>query len=386
MKKYLKKIVIIAMAVMCALCVQLSVSAEEGNAFANIWENGTLPKSWEDMSRWIESIYGKTTTSNPPATTSAQDNTTTDPNAGSTVTDPINNSGTGVVTTQSPTSPTTYPTMNYTQSQGGNAGSMEISTTAPTTLPEENSSLSFEASLSDLFEQDSAAVIVQTPTEPYTIGGLVVPNDRDNDGFTWQTAALIAAAVLFVVLAALVVALLIQRSRHAKEEEKRKAESEKTPSEASAPVSVEVMTPERIAELLGTAAVKVKNGGDEPMTSEESAAAIRAAAVLGQLSGAYSDPLIRKYTDEPVRFSPEPGFNLDADTATGAQVLEATASMFRDLSDEQVSPSAKEPEITDEEINQILDNSDAKPKICPECGKSVGSGDIFCHSCGAYVG
>lgn len=379
MKKYLKKIVIIALAVVCAFSVQISVSAETGS-----W----LP---DDMYQWIQDfLNGMTTTApnqDPATTTQPQPNTTTDPNVGTTVNNPINNSGTGSITTTEPIiDPTTYPTMAYNPSQSGNSGSMEISTTAPEELPEENSSLSFEASLSDLFEQDSAAVIVQTPTEPYTIGGLVVPNDQNKDSFTWQTAALIAAAVLFVVLAALVVALLIQRSRHAKEEEKRKPESEKTPSEESAPVSVEVMTPERIAELLGTAATKVRNGGNEPMSSEESAAAIRAAAVLGQLSGTYSDPLIRKYTDEPVRFSPEPGFNLDADTATGAQVLEATASMFRDLSEDEISPSVKEPEITDEEINRILDNSDAKPKICPECGKSVGSGDIFCHSCGAYVG
>lgn len=375
MKKYLKKIVIIALAVVCAFSVQISVYAEI-----------SFPGNREEWLEWLENIYGYvTTTSQNPTTTTPQNNTTTDPNAGSTVTDPINNSGTGVVTTQSPTSPPTYPTMNYTQSQGGNSGSMEISTTAPTTLPEENSSLSFEASLSDLFEQDSAAVIVQTPTEPYTIGGLVVPNDRDKDSFTWQTAALIAASVLFVVLAALVVALLIQRSRHAKEEEKNHAESENTSSDAQQPVSVEVMTPERIAELLGTA-TRRGNGGDTPMTSEESAAAIRAAAVLGQLSGTYADPLIRKYTDEPVRFSPEPGFNLDADTATGAQVLEATDSMFRDLSDEGTAPSTAGPSVTDEEISRIMDDSDAKPKICPECGKSVGTGDVFCHSCGAYVG
>ena len=145
------------------------------------------------------------------------------------------------------------------------------------------------------------------------------------------------------------------------------------------------MPPERIAELLGTA-TRTGNGGDTPLTSEESAAAIRAAAVLGQLSGTYSDPLIRKYTDEPVRFSPESGFNLDADTATGAQVLEATDSMFRDLSDEETAPSTAGPSVTDEEISRIMDDSDAKPKICPECGKSVGTGDVFCHSCGAYVG
>lgn len=379
MKKYLKKIVIIALAVVCAFSVQISVSAETGS-----W----LP---DDMYQWIQDfLNGMTTTApnqDPTTTTQPQPNTTTDPNVSTTVKNPISDSGTGSITTTEPiTDPTTYPTMSYDPNQGGNSGSTEISTTAPEELPEENSSLSFEASLSDLFEQDSAAVIVQTPTEPYTIGGLVVPNDQSKDSFTWQTAALIAASVLFIVLAALVVALLIQRGRHGRENERYQNDVANASSGNPAPVPVEVMTPERIAELLGTAATKAKNGGNEPMSSEESAAAIRAAALLGQLSGTYSDPLIRKYTDEPVRFSPEPGFNLDADTATGAQVLEATASMFRDLSEDEISPSAGEPEITDEEINRILDNSDAKPKICPECGRSVGTGDIFCHSCGAYVG
>lgn len=385
MKKTLKKMIIITLALVCAFSVQISVSAETGNAF---------PSSWEDMSRWIQDFLsnGTTTTAlaqDPETTTAQQNETTTDPNAASTVKDPVNSSGVGTVTTttEPQAEPTTaYPYASYTQSQAGNQQPTEISTAVMTTLPEENSSLSFEASLSDLFEQDSAAVIVQTPVEPYTIGGLVVPNDQEKDSFTWQTAALIAAAVLFVVLAALVVALLIQRSKRAKEEERGKVKTETSPSDTTGPVPVEVMTPERIAELLGSAAVKVKSGSDVPMTSEESAAAIRAAAVLGQLSGVYTDPLIRKYTEEPVRFSPTSGINLDADNVTGAQILEATASMFQDISDEEPYSPAAGPSVSDDEIDHIPDNGEAAPKICPECGKIVGEGDIFCHSCGAYVG
>ncbi len=375
MKNCLKKIMICMMAVACACSVHISV-----NAAPNIGDTNL-----DALRDYISSILNRdnTTTAPQETTTVADPNVTTDPNA--TTKDPVNNMGTGTVT--SSTTTTNYPTVAPDNNQEPVG---ELTTVPHTTEPfgEEDSSY---GSLIGLLEQDSAAVIIQTPTESYTLNaGLVVNNGGDDEGFTWQQAALIAAAVLFVILAALIGALLVQRSKRIKEEEEeRRRLNNMASSSSQAPVPVEVMTPERIAELLGTAVGTPRGGASvspdmSGMTSEDSAAAIKAAILMGQLSQSYSDPLIRKYTEEPVMFSPVSKVNLD-EGVTGAQILEATDSMLSDITgNEKYASDISGLHFSADDIDEFL--SDSNPKVCPECQNPVASGDVFCHSCGAYVG
>ena len=376
MKNCLKKIMICIMAVACACSVHISVNAAPG-------ENA----NWDAIRDYISSLLNPNNTTQPAETTTVADpNTTTDPNV--TTTDPVNNMGTGTV--PSSETKTNYPTVAPNQDPVG-----ELTTVPHTTEPfgEEDSSY---GSLIGLLEQDSAAVIVQTPTETFTLNaGLVVNNGGDDDGFTWQQAALIAAAVLFVILAALIGALIVQRSKRIKEEEEdRRRQNNMASSSSSAPVPVEVMTPERIAELLGSAVSANRSGASSAaaapvdmlnMTSEESAAAIKAAILMGQLSHSYSDPLIRKYTEEPVMFSPVSKVNLD-EGVTGAQILEATDSMLSDITgNEKYASDISGLHVSTDNIDDIL-AEDAPAKVCPECQNPVPAGDVFCHACGAYVG
>ena len=373
MKNCLKKIIICIMAVACACSIHISVNAAPGDGNTN----------WEAIQDLIDQIFG--TTKPAETTTVADPNTTTDPNA--TTTDPVNNMGTGTVPSSSTTN---YPTVAPNDDPVG-----ELTTVPHTTEPfgEEDSSY---GSLLGLLEQDSAAVIIQTPTETFTLNaGLVVNNGGDDDGFTWQQAALIAAAVLFVILAALIGALLVQRNKRIKEEEEdRRRQNNMASSSSSAPVPVEVMTPERIAELLGSAVNANRTAAPSAassapvdmanMTSEESAAAIKAAILMGQLSQSYSDPLIRKYTEEPVMFSPVSKVSLD-DGVTGAQILEATDTMLSEITgNEKYALDISGLHVSTDSIDEIL--ADTPSKTCPECQNPVASGDVFCHSCGAYVG
>lgn len=373
MKQILKKTAVILLAVICALSIQISVAAE-----GSILD--LLPDPIRDFIQQMQS-----TNPDPNNSTTAPDpnngSTAPDPNNGSTVSDPVNNQGTGTLpSTTEPVTNNYYP--NY-QPPGNEQPNVVITTEPTTIIPEEDSS-SLSSSLQSMLERDSAnSMIVGTPTEPFTIGNIVQPGD-DNDGFTWQSAALIAALVLFVVLLALIVALLIQRGRKVNDD-RDDSSSEGRSSEHEEPVKVEIMTPERIAELLGASANKSRSGFD--MSSDESAAAIKAAALMGQLTGSYSDPLIRKYTDEPVMISPVAKINLDADNVTGAQILEATDSMLVDF-DDTVSESKKQTKtvLSVDEIGAALDESGTTVKVCPECGRSVSSDDVFCHNCGTYVG
>ena len=392
MKKCLKKILIIALAVMCASCIHITVSAQDDNA----------PNNWGGIQDLINQLVngltpGATTTNPAPETTTVDSNTTE-----TTTENNIANIVTGVVTTTVPsTEYTTVPYINEENNNNetpGNIVSPGQLTTVPlvTTEPfgEEDSS---NGSLADLLEQDSAAIIIQAPTETFTLNaGLVVNNGTREESFTWQQAALIAAAVLFVILAALVAALIVQRNKRIKEEEeeRRRLNSMRSTS-PTGPVPVEVMTPERIAELLGSSPNMNKNGfyhaptapasfDIHSMTGEESAAAIKAAILMSQLSHSYSDPLIRKYTEEPVIFSPVSKVNLE-DGVTGAQILEATDSMLSDITgNEKYASDISGIKAPDTDIETIL--GDTAAKICPECKSPVASCDIFCHSCGAYVG
>lgn len=358
MNKFLKKIFIVAVAVCCALSVQISVSAQP---------NPDL----NDLQHWLSNIFNTTTAPAEDNTTTTDPNsvTTTDPNE--TTTDIVNNTGNGNLTT------TTY-TPQY------NPVTMAPTQTPTTVAPTEESTLSFEASLSDLFEDDSAAIIIQqTPTEPYTIGGLVVPGGNSgDDDMSWQKIALIAAAILFVILLALVVALLIQRS---KQNDDSYVSDLSSGGEPSGPVSVEVMTPERIAELLGSAGRAPASGSYLDMSSEESAAAIKTAALMGQLTHSYSDPLIRKYTDEPVMISPSAAAALDVENATAEDILRATDSMLDDITGDERYAS----DVSGYSVNIGAADSSANegaPRICPECENSVPADDVFCHECGTYIG
>lgn len=365
MNKYLKKILIVAIAVCCAFSVQLSVSA------LSLEDLGD-PSKVQD---WISSLFPSTQPTDPAVTTTVPQETTTTPQE--TTTSLINNSGEGNVNT--PPDQTTAPTTQYTPVT---MPTTAVTTTETTTA--EETSLSFEASLSDLFEEDSANIIVQAPTEPYTIGGLVVnDNNKKDDGFSWQQIALVAAAVLFVILLALVIALLVQRSRKSDDDYVPITDSD---GEPSGPVSVEVMTPERIAELLGSAGKNSAAGGYGELTGEEAAAAIKTAALMGQLSHSYSDPLIRKYTDEPVMISPSAASAFDSEDATAEDILRATDSMLDDITgDEKYATDLSGlGKYIDTDID--LDEAQGPARKCPDCGNDVPADDVFCHQCGTYIG
>lgn len=373
MKRILKRILIMTMAVVFACSIQLSVSAAPsiGDGLGGLF--GDL------INDMLNNLNPNNTTApqDTTATTGNQNDTTTDPNA---TTNPINNSGTGTIPSA------TQPTQS-------NQNTYQPDTTLPTQLTtaepagdEEDSSFSYESSLSDLLEEDSAAIIVQTPTENFTIGGLVVNNGERKDGIEWQQIVLIAAAVLFVILTALVIALLVQRGKKSDEDkyEGIRTESDRDSDGPSGPVPVEVVTPERIAELLGAASGKKASGGInfDGLSSDDSAAAIKSAALMGQL-GSYSDPLIRKYTEEPVRFSPIAQMSVDGVSA--ADILEATDSLLDDITgNEKYAADTRGLDVFSGDLDAML--SDTKTKLCPECSAPVSSGDVFCHSCGAYVG
>ena len=370
MKRILKRILIMTMAVVFACSIQLSVSAAPsiGDGLGGLF--GDL------INDMMNNLNPNNTTTTAPETTTTEtpNDTTTDPNA---TTNPVNTSGTGTITTTSPTTPNTYQPDTTLPTQ---------LTTAEPVIGEEDSSFSYESSLSDLLEEDSAAIIVQTPTENFTIGGLVVNNGERKDGIEWQQIVLIAAAVLFVILTALVIALLVQRGKKSDDDkyEGISTESDRDADAPSGPVPVEVVTPERIAELLGAATAKKTSGGInfDGLSSDDSAAAIKSAALMGQL-GSYSDPLIRKYTEEPVRFSPISQMSVDGVSA--ADILEATDSLLNDITgNEKYAADTRGLDVFDGDLDAML--SDTKTKICPECSAPVSSGDVFCHSCGAYVG
>lgn len=382
MKKIFRKILIIAIAVACALSVHITVSAQTG-----IGDNNGLGNIFGDL---IDQIINgldpdATTTENPDNSVSIEnpDNTTTDPNT-TTTEDPVSDSGTGAVTS-STESTLYYPPATTTQNSNQNLVVPQITTTEH--AGDEEMSFTYDSSLSGLLEADSAAIIVQKPSETYTLGGIIVDNggNDNNDLFSWQKIALIAAAGLFVILAALVVALLIQRNSKKDDDKTTGVRTDYDSDEPSGPVAVEVMSAERIAELLGSAPKRSGNANAsiDGLSSEESAAAIKTAALMGQLNS-YSDPLIRKYTEEPVRISPLANVGSDGEV-TAAEILQATDSMLDDITgNEKYAADTSGLSFSDSNIEDIL--NDTKVKICPECQSPVTSGDVFCHSCGAYVG
>lgn len=370
MKNNIRKILTVVIAVVCIFCVQISVSAIE------IGDN----LNWDS----VLDLIGQLTAENP-ANTTTQEETTT---SGEDLSSPVSSTGSGTHSTEAQTTTQqeypTYNNNNYTNVNNNNGYTGNLYTTTEPS-GDESTTLSFEASLSDIFEDDSAALIVQTPTETYTIGSLVVKNDTDaDDEFTWQMGALIAAAVLFVVLLALIVALIIQNSK--KKKKRRYHDSYPKSEGGSAPVPVEIMTPERIAELLGSSSGRNFSGGDvnmgsyETMSSDETAAAIRAAALMGQLSDSYSDPLLKKYYDEPVMISSLGSSISDVDSVSVADILKATDYIVNDI---EASDGAGVPGVN---INAPVVTASGVDRICPECGNDVPVDDVFCHNCGTYIG
>ncbi|MBQ8210728.1 MAG: zinc ribbon domain-containing protein [Clostridia bacterium] len=372
MKRNLRKILIAVITVICALSVQVSVSALPDIDLGDM--------NVED----ILDLLGQLTATNPDnTTTTTTEAETTTQSRGEDVSNPVNTSGSGsVTTTQTETTTgkdyennTYYPTYN----NNGNSNNNQLTTTEPS--GDESTTLSFEASLSDIFEDDSAAVILQPSNETFTIGNLVVNDGNDSDGeFTWQMGALIAAAVLFVVLLALIVALIMQNSK--KKKKHRYHDSYPKGDSSYAPVPVEIMTPERIAELLGsTSGRNISNNSYETMSSDETAAAIKAAVLMGQLSPSYSDPILRKYTDEPVMISPNSSPLEDIDSASVADILKATDYIMDDIENEEMSVEGDSQE-TDSQQNENAVNN----RICPDCGNDIPVDDVFCHNCGTYIG
>lgn len=367
-RNYAKKILIIFVAVVCAALMQAS----------------TMQKNLSIVS-WLDNWWNSLSTTAAPDTT-ASTSATQNPND-TTTTNPVVSTGSGTVVTQSTTTTTYYYTQNnYTTVSG------QLATTTTTTKKEDDST-SFHASLTDMFESDSAAmVVVPTSNEPYTLNAGLVVNDTDtkNGGFTWQTAALLGAAVLFVILAALIIALLTQKnklSKNKKETPYRSAPSSE-PRIPKTPKTDEVVSPARLAEILGSDSEKPKTVGYSGMSSEESAAAIRSAAVMSHYSSVYSDPLMKKYTDEPVTFSDGRNIHLDENNVTGAEILKATESMISDLDD--TPPEGYVPSSSHVDEDEDDGDDDNKPslggRVCPSCKKPVSSDDMFCHNCGSYVG
>ena len=374
MKQIFIKIASVALAVVCVLSINVTAFAQSGGILGNL---GNVDMN--DIEDWINDFLNPTT--QPAETTTAQqpDETTTVDGT----TDPVNSSGSGTITT---TEPTTERNQNNYNPNGGNYTPVNPTVTEPAG-DEEEPGTSFDSSLLEWLEQDSAAIIVQNPSEQFTLNsGLVVNNGEEDDDLSWQQIALIAAAVLFVILAALVVALLVQRGK--KPDEKDTGGVTLSNDDGpSGPVPVEVMTEARIAELLGSAKVHQYGGsaaGGRFLSPEEEAAALRRAALMGQLTHTYSDPLIRKYTDEPVRMSPLAGIN-ENDDVTASQILKATDSMLDDITgNEKYASDTSGIDFLDGDISDLLEETETK--TCPECGATVQSGDVFCHFCGAYAG
>lgn len=383
MKKTFRKTLIIFIAVVCALSVHITVSAQTG-----IVDNDALGNMFGDLINQIVSGL------NPENTTVASNDPTAE-DSGNSATEQVSVQN-GVADDTTETAPTSADTTTVYYPPSTTAPQVTQNSVVPqiTTESAGDGELSFtyDSSLSGLLEADSAEVIIQKPSETFTLGGVIVDNggNKTNDVFSWQKIALIGAAGLFVVLAALVVALLIQRSNK-KDDAYVGVSTDYVSEDQSGPVEVEVMSAERIAELLGSAPRRHDNAGAaanagysfEGLSSDDSASAIKTAALMGQLNS-YSDPLIRKYTDEPVRFSPLSSVSPDGEFSA-AEILKATEAMLEDITgNEKYASDISGMGISSESYDELL--NDTEVKICPECQSPVKSGDVFCHSCGAYVG
>lgn len=368
MKKSLKKILIVLTAVVFAMSIHVSVAAESGNKF---------PLDRESIFELIQSILTPSTTQAPDNTTAANSPTT---GTGEVTTkSPINHEGTGRVTTETPTTVLAEPPVNNNPTNNAND-----LTTEPTG---EVTSYSPDQNLSDLLMEDSAAVLIQTTVAPFTLTTPLIVGDDDGSDFTWQKAAIIAAAVLFVVLVALVAALLIQRNNRIKEEEEERRQYIASRSSGTGNVPVEVMSPERIAELLGSSISDARHDTSytSAVTEADAYAAIKAATLIEQLSHSYSDPLIRKYTDAPVVISSSAISALDGDDISGEDILKATDSMLDDITGEEMYASDVSGLTIDNE-DDVLNKTFEEPGVCSECGRQLTAGEVFCHGCGAYIG
>ena len=384
MKKTFRKMLIIFIAVMCAMSVHITVSAQTG-----VINNDALGNMFGDLINQIVSGL------NPDNTTTAPDNNPSAEDSDNSAAEQESLQGgaadnTTETTTSAADTTTVYNPPSTTAPQVTQNSVVPQITTG--NVADDGMSFTYDSSLSGLLEADSAEVIIQKPSETFTLGGVIVDNggNKNNDVFSWQKIALIGAAGLFVVLAALVVALLIQRSNK-KDDEYVGVSTDYSSDDQSGPVEVEVMSAERIAELLGSAPRRRDDSGVtanagysfDGLSSEDSASAIKTAALMGQLNS-YSDPLIRKYTEEPVRFSPLSSVSPDGEFSA-AEILKATEAMLDDITgNEKYASDISGIGFSSESYDELL--NDTEVKICPECQSPVTSGDVFCHSCGAYVG
>ncbi len=402
MKKCLKKTLIILTAILCAFSISILVSA--AGLKASTKENaldGNL--NGDEFRDWLDDLFNGAPTTSPnndsngETTTSSQNNNPTNTTAAS----PSNTTSPPPPLTGSWTAPaTTYPYQNYyttapsyyypqvvdpnAAATGALTTTVEATTLPGVVVPEEESSSKL-GSLSDLFEDDTVAALVEKPTEPYTIPGPLVVQNAEEGGFTWQKAALVGALVLFVVLASLIVALIIQRNKNSKRDEKDVLDDDFS-SKDKEPVPVEVMSRDRIAELLGIAPASSQSG-DVNISSADSAAAIKVAAMMDKLAGSYNDPLLKKYADESDIITGGAS-SLDENNVDASEILKATDSMLNEITGGEKYASDADGANTDSDNTESGSNESPldDEKYCPECHKPVSSEDVFCRSCGAYVG
>lgn len=351
----LRTAIIIVAAILCATMIHASAASTQ----LLPWIDDNIP--WlNPHETTAQAPEDNTTVPAPPETT------TVDNNQGQ----PSTVTGTGTVPYQPPTAAPYNGNDVYTYTR--NPNTLPSLTTAPSTAVTE--ATSFRSSLSDLIERDSAAVVVSPVTAGgYTLRPGSVVQENPSGGVTWQMAALIAAAVLFVILAALLIALYVQ---------KRKVERDGYGVPGGGPREYRPVRPVRSAD----GSLIPDRDGDETMEPQRSAAptyhgdpgdidpigtaeAIRAAAIADTLTGL--DPLIRKYSDTRAdRFE-------DEENMTNEEILRATDDIIADIErqdrDREDIEARAEDMLGEEEV------------ACPACGAMNPKRCMFCRECGQYL-
>ena len=351
-RQRLRTVIIIVAAILCASLIHASAASTQ-----------LLP--WLDdqgfeLPDWLRPH--ETTTQQEEPTTNPQDNTTLPPD--DTTAPIVTATGTGTVPYTPPTA-APYDNNNYYTYQNPN--------TVPslTTSPHLTEATSFRSSLSDLIERDSAAVVVSPVTAGYTLRPGSVVQEENRGGVTWQMAALIAAAVLFVILAALLIALYVQKRKIDRDgyggsgpREYRPVRPVRSADGSLVPDREGTRTREPEYESDRRAPVYRGDPGDvDPIGTAE---AIRAAAIADTLSGL--DPLIRKYSDARAdRFE-------DEENMTNEEILRATDDIIADIERQD-----RDREDVEARAEEMLGEGDV---TCPACGAVNPKRCMFCRECG----